>query len=312
MPLPSHRPKTSKLLAQQRAKPFFCAEQTSMNDQGLDQLFADRNRETQQNWSAFESHRQRLRQLLDGEAPSGADSLCVLGAGNLNDLDLPWLAGRFAEITLVDVDRPAMEAGAQRQLGSARPPGVMLVQCEVTGAFDLLGRLSQQASPASDEDIIALQQRLATRPAVEALGRKYDCVVSACLLSQLIDAVKKAVGEDHPQFVTLVQGLRHQHLATLLDLTAPQGVVLLVFDFVSSVTCPELDQIPEPQLGSYAAAQIARRNFFTGLNPAVVLQALQQQRPDSGFSGAPRLTSPWRWNLGPRTYLVAAAVARTA
>ncbi|MGA2501139.1 MAG: hypothetical protein ABSH20_25660, partial [Tepidisphaeraceae bacterium] len=62
----------------------------------------------------FASHRQRIEALLR-RGPKGG-RLCVLGAGNCNDLDLPELAGHFGEIHLVDLDEAAAR-GATKLLG---------------------------------------------------------------------------------------------------------------------------------------------------------------------------------------------------
>ena len=62
----------------------------------------------------FASHRQRIEALLR-RSPKGG-RLCVLGAGNCNDLDLPELADHFGEIHLVDLDETAAR-GATHGLG---------------------------------------------------------------------------------------------------------------------------------------------------------------------------------------------------
>jgi len=229
----------------------------------------------------------------------------------LNDLDLAWLTSRFDRITLVDLDAEAMRDGLERQLGAAEVDGVNLIALDVTGTYDLLSRLLGKEGGPTTEDVRSIQERLSGCPAVDALGQ-FDCVVSTCLLSQLIDGVKHAVGEDHPQFLPLVQAVRRQHLATILGMTGRGGLSVLIFDFVSNMTCPDLDQISDTDLVAFAGVQIVRRNFFTGLNPAVVLDALRSFQPREGFLYPPLLVSPWRWNLGPRQYLVAAVLARLA
>jgi hypothetical protein len=50
-------------------------------------------------WEPFTSHREKVTALLTGSAAGGR--LCVLGAGNCNDLDLARLLLAYAEITLV-------------------------------------------------------------------------------------------------------------------------------------------------------------------------------------------------------------------
>ena len=59
-----------------------------------------RNLQADDTWELYASHRERvMRLLLDARSPS-AERLCLLGAGNLNDIDLSALLSAFpAEIT---------------------------------------------------------------------------------------------------------------------------------------------------------------------------------------------------------------------
>ena len=92
-------------------------------------------------WDAFRPHRARVTAVLEEQhrrvfqpddisppwAPKGV--LCLLGAGNANDVDLSRLLRRFDMIELVDIDHAAVERGATRQLGaSARLARVRLME----------------------------------------------------------------------------------------------------------------------------------------------------------------------------------------
>ncbi len=279
----------------------------------LQQQLRDRNLQSQQGWEAFAPHRERLRQLIQTHAPESARSLCVLGAGNANDLDLAWFSSRFERIVLVDLDEQAMRAGVARQkilLPNLPLERIEIAQHDVTGAVDLLTRSAQDIG--KETSISELGERFKETPLVEALGEQFHCVVSACLLSQLIDSVLGFVGEGDPQFLPLVQGVRRQHLSTVLQLTAAGGLAVSVLDFVSSLTCPDLLNVSEHQLGAYAAQQVSRGNFFTGLQPPLLEQCwrelLSEQRPGSRSWVPP----PWRWSFGPRTYLVMCLLAHLA
>src|SRR5204863_1188594 len=74
------------------------------------------NRSTRDHWVHFAPHRAEIQKLIvpDLHAP-GTGRLCVLGAGNCNDIDLKALAEAFAEVHLVDIDAPALEAAVRRQ-----------------------------------------------------------------------------------------------------------------------------------------------------------------------------------------------------
>jgi hypothetical protein len=276
-----------------------------MPRESLQRLLEARNRQTSQNWSSFAEHRARVRAVIELHCPAAARSLCVLGAGNTHDLDLPWLAARFDEILLVDLDAGATEAGVALQLGGPLP-SIKTVRLDVTGVYALL-----DAIPApSPDDLAALRQSIEQSTVFQQIGATFDCVLSTCLLSQLVDAVKTALGEHHPEFLSTVQVVRAQHLRLATELAASKGFVAIISDFVSSLTCPELSQVQEAALPAYATDQIQRRNFFTGLNPMILRQALEEQLALSGRGSPVQLLPPWRWDLGPRQYLVTAVLAR--
>src|SRR5690348_7317196 len=74
------------------------------------------NRQARDDWELFSTHRARLTEAILGLAPpAGSPSLCLLGAGNCNDVDLPALAARFAEVHLVDIDPAGLDRARQRQ-----------------------------------------------------------------------------------------------------------------------------------------------------------------------------------------------------
>jgi hypothetical protein len=221
-------------------------------------------------------------------------------------LELPQLASRFREILLVDLDGEAVDSGVRAQLGDAAA-GVRHLAGDVTNAYPIFDDLIHGRSRI-DERIDELRRQLARPPLLVAAEEKFDCVLSACVLSQLIDAVGMAAGQTDPRYLELVLATRRQHLAAMLGLLAPGGTLILLTDFVSSVTCPDLSAIPDGQLPLYAATQIAAGNFFTGLKPQAVSQALSQLLP-AGCSPA-LVLPPWKWDLGPRLYLVTAHIAR--
>ena len=78
------------------------------------------NRETLDFWRLYRSHREAVADLISRTPQPGSASLCILGAGNCNDLDLVRFTSRFAQVHLVDLDRQAMDKGVQRQ--SPLPP----------------------------------------------------------------------------------------------------------------------------------------------------------------------------------------------
>src|SRR5438105_15087755 len=80
---------------------------------------AKHNRSTQHQWRMYQSHRQQIEHLIV-PMRRAEDRICVLGAGNCNDLDLAWLAQAYREVHLVDIDPAAIDEAAKRQGGQGR------------------------------------------------------------------------------------------------------------------------------------------------------------------------------------------------
>ncbi len=254
------------------------------------------NRASQASWGAFAGHREQVTARL-GE---GGGALCVLGAGNCNDLDLVTLTQRWERVRLVDIDAEAMQAGVAQQFQMAGGRGesrIALAPCDLTGALECAHEIIQ--SP-SREAFSRLRVALGRLPAVEHLGEPFACVASTCLLSQLILIFVRAVGEESPELQSIVELVRMQHLRTLAELTAPGGEAVLFADFVSSETYPELVDAPVAAMDRVVREQ----GYFPGMNP-LRLRRLLEEGPLAGYwEGRVRVSDPWVWNLGPRSYLV--------
>ncbi len=103
-----------------------------------------------------------------------------------------------------------------------------------------------------------------------------------------------------------VLAIRSQHVQLLRQLLLPGGRGLLITDFVSSDTCPELIRFPLADLPQAARRWIEQGNFFTGVNPFAIQRHLLQESQDPPKIGRIELVKPWKWDLGPRTYAVSA------
>jgi hypothetical protein len=252
----------------------------------------EHNQQTREGWERFAEHRRRVTELLLPVTPTGK-SLCVLGAGNSNDLDLARLTAAYAEVHLVDLDAEALAAGIQHQ----RPSQSDRIRSH--GGADLSGILQRLAENGEIQDSIE-----AALAAPRPLDESFDTVASVCLLSQLIHSVVLTLGAEHPRFLDVLTAVRLRHLRMMQELLKPGGTAVLVTDVVSSDTCPALVTVSEAQLPALVRQLIESRNFFHGLNPAVIAQLL---RSDPQL--APRIEDlqfvpPWRWDLGPRQYAV--------
>ena len=271
------------------------------------------NRASQANWRAFAAHREEVTSRLLATAGGAAGALCVLGAGNCNDLDLLRLTEHWPTIRLVDIDAEAMQAGVANQflsageLARARQGRIELSAGDLTGALELVHEISQAPSR---EGFARLRAALTQLPAPGQLGARFATVASTCLLSQLIRTFERAAGEGSPEAQTLAELVRLQHLRTLAELTAPGGTALLFADFVSSESCPELLEAPAAALPGILERVASAQGCFTGMNPLVIQRLLGTPPLAAYWAEPPTLSAPWVWDLGPRRYLVTAIACR--
>lgn len=273
----------------------------------ISNLQASRNTDSRDGWECFAPHREQVTRLLVDAVTTANPTLCVLGAGNCNDLDLSQLVTAYTQVNLVDIDGDAITAGLTRQ---AIGPVQIVVRggTDVTGIADALSTWDSARAPTNDE-IDALVE-LARHATTSMGGEQFNTVASVCLLSQLLEAVTLHLDQTHPRFLELLTCVRREHIRLMIDLIEPGGSFILVTDIVSSLTVPQLDTATHAELPRLVQAALTGRNFFTGMNPAVIAHLLST---DEGI--APRLQhlqviNPWVWDLGPRRYAVCAMTAR--
>ncbi len=271
-------------------------------DNQLTQLQQRRNADSAVNWDHSQSHRQRVTQLIVERLVDSAPQLCVLGAGNCNDLDLQQLRSTFDRIDLVDIDGAALRSGLARQELQTDDSLRVLEGCDLTGVWSTLA--AHRSSP-SDGEIDALVAQSQQWPGLPDLGT-YGTVVSACLLSQLLEGVINSVGESHPRCLEVIAEIRRRHLQLLCELTAPGGHAVLITDFVSSDTAPMLQTLAGKALSDELKLMIRNQNFFTGLNPLRLQMVLHEDPTFSGIIDSVNCELPWLWNFGPRHYAVTA------
>lgn len=269
----------------------------------------DFNRASRPNFAAFAPHRARVLHLLETLAATTPtpNSLCILGAGNCNDLDLPRLTALWSRLRLIDIDLEAMRSGLTHQLGASVPPHLELTTCDLTGALEHLHELIHTPTSAA---LARLRHALLQTPAPTQIPERFSAVASTCILSQLTDLIRHALGPASPHLDPLAGLARLQHLRTLAELTAPGGHLLLLADFVSSDTLPALRHAAEEELPALMNQALSQGNHFIGMNPWHIHRTLTQPPLAPLWAAPPSLSTPWRWNLGPRTYLVTAIQCR--
>ncbi|MBC8350760.1 MAG: hypothetical protein H8E66_02155 [Planctomycetes bacterium] len=276
----------------------------------IGQLQASRNAETRDGWDCFATHREQVVRLLLNAARSTDEKLerrlCVLGAGNCNDLALADLAETFGHVALVDIDEEAIISGITRQ-------GVNASEVTIHGGVDVTGVANLMSkwlpnNPAPDNEVDACIAS-ARKSDIPRLGSENTLVTSICLLSQLIETITFTLGANHPRFLDLLTCIRREHLRLVSDLAVPGGVIVFITDVVSSLTVPDLATAPSSDLPTLVGRAIADRNFFTGMNPFVIKRLLESEMPFAKQLTDVRLSQPWVWDLGPRHYAVCALTA---
>lgn len=261
-----------------------------------------RNQSTLDARELFAPHRHRVMQLIVQAASAPPGRLCVLGAGNCNDVDLNQLLTAFKEIVLVDVDAGAMESAVASVVPESLRERIRICDIDVSGIY---GRLQDEDTKFVHSKSENYLLELLTS-GVKIPYAPFDCVVSSCLLSQVIDSVFLTMGSNHPAIVPIILAIRKQHLRTITQSLVQGGRGLVVFDFLSSQTLPNLMQIDDAQLNQSLIGAINAKNFFTGLNPYAMLAELQTHSDFAGLLSQIRIHQPWRWDIGKRQFAVTA------
>ncbi len=272
-------------------------------------LQAGFNAGSRDQWDGFAGHRRAVSALLGAGAAPGPSRLCVLGAGNGNDLDLPALLAAHREVHLVDLDPVALAHSVGRQ-GVADRPGLRLFGgLDVTGILDAMAGWTP-ASTIRPDDLGAALDWPMSRAGL-ALPGPYDRVASTCLLSQVVGNAARSVGQAHPRFPDLVRAIRSGHLRLMARLAAPGALAVLITDVVSSDTLPALRSAPDPALPGILDRASLGRDCIHGVNPTDLRAAFRRDPVLAPNTEGLESLPPWRWDLHDRVYLVFAIRWRT-
>jgi len=259
------------------------------------------NRETLDNWRLYRSHREAVADLICQPPQPASERLCILGAGNCNDLDLARFTGRFAQVDLVDLDREAMAKGVQRQ--SPPAPGSISLH----GGVDLTGILKTLATwerYRPGRESIAHCIREAHAFAGLPFPGRFEVAASMCLLSQIIDSIVSVTGSQAvPE--ELVETLRQRHLRLLAELLVPGGVGFLFTDFAleRGSSRPARGTSPEPE-----SFEGTSGNAFLGVSPQELCALASNSAVLRTQVGKAQVTPSWLWRQNPRRTLRVCAI----
>ncbi len=264
-------------------------------DPVLTEIHTRSNRQTEEYWDLYEEHRERLTSLVKARAPSGhrGSTLCVLGAGNCNGLDLDALLGCFERIHLVDLDSGALERAVERCPPATRRRLVMHAPVDLSGVLPALPRW--RGEPPEPLELASLFGA-APRTIAATLPGPFDVVVSDCILSQIYWTCFQALGNGGALRDVLATALAI-HLRSLAALTFPCGTALLITDAVTSETVP-LGELFERYDPLELLHGLDRQGLlFSGTSPAFIARELAGETLAGDF-GPPEIIAPWLWRMG--------------
>ena len=249
----------------------------------------------------FAQHRERLTAVVSARhRPGSSARLCVLGAGNAYDLDLPHLATLFREIHLVDIDESALVRAYARQDAATQSRLFLHAPIDVSGLFD---RIEAWREFRVTPDELAAYPEDASDRIVKSVPGPFDVVLSACVLTQMQLSMLSALSASHRLFEASRQLLNVMHLRTIAKLLVPEGKAILASDLSSNLLFPLVPGATD--LKTVLTDVLSAGKFFYAAHPDLLAWA---SREDPVLRRLARVSPPvdaWLWQNGTeRTFLV--------
>ncbi len=235
-----------------------------------------------------------------------ARSLCVLGPGNGNDIELGQLARDFERVALVDLDQEAVERAVARLGADGSRHVEQYCPVELTGVLPELESL-RISKRRSDAEVSAIKRAMmaAPRPATGS----FDIVASTCILTQLIDAVYMSLPRSHPRLAELLMTVRDRHLHMLLEMLNPGGMGVLVTDFFEA-GAKTLMPLGELSLSPSAQTEMRQHDYFVGADPFEICSFYRRLCEPGPMATDISIDGPWRWEVGGKVLGVCAVTFR--
>ena len=253
--------------------------------------------------ASFAGHREHMTQEILARAPAGgAGRLCLLGAGNANDVDLAALAMRFAEIHLVDIDAEAVGRARDAASPATRQRLRLHAPVDLSGFW---GYLDTWAAEPGDGARLGAEVGPAVARVVQSLPGPFDVVVSCCMLTQLQLALVDSLSDRHPAFDSFRALTNAIHVRVLVSLMAEGGRALLFTDLTSDDTFPFDALEPAADLGKVMGELVAAGNVIHAAHPGRLSAEIRRDAALSAVLAVRFPIGPWLWHNGPsRTFLV--------
>jgi hypothetical protein len=250
-------------------------------------------------WASFAGHRARVTGLV--RAVQRGQGLCVLGAGNGDDLDLPALVSEFGEVHLVDLD------GAALARSLARLPPAVAGRVALHGDVDVTGLLDGLERWGDDDALLASESEGAARALAARVGRTFDVVLSSCVLSQLCAPFTRVLARRGPEWTGLMGLLGRTHFELMARLLRPGGTGVALGDLYHGPASSRAEAPVGWDRVDRGAVLAARAGVMRLRDPAF-LAALLAGPPVRDLLETARLTEPWLWNVEAAAMLVYAVV----
>jgi len=237
------------------------------------------------------------------ELPGGSGDLCVFGAGNCADIDLEYLAKRFQEIHLVDLDGAAIERSRERQPKAVRERIVLHGDRDLSGILQHLDDWSERFPSDAELEQTSLR---AAHALLQSIGRPFDVTLSTCVLSQLVLPFQETWVMTEEEWDKLSACTTAVHLATLCGATRQGGSGFMAFDVLSSDHLPGLLAYRDrsgTELQAFVEQQLASEQVSLNPDPTELLANLSSSGLGAALTGV-RVTLPWLWDIKSAQQLV--------
>ena len=252
-------------------------------------LEGNNNADSRNSWEVFTPHRKQVMSLLLHQSLTNLGSICLLGSGNCNDVDLKELLTAYDEVTLIDLDPVALQFGIGQQKVKGHSRLSYHPEIDISGIIPYLDKWLKQA-PTNKEKANCLQA-MSQNTSLIPFQNQFDVVVSCCMISQIFHAISltQLSSRDKLQLTKLI---RYHHLKQLLDLTPSKGTVILISDMITSDTVPELSDSSFQPSPPFLSKLVKEKQYFSGLNPFAILTEINTQFP---WVKETSLSPPWIW-----------------
>jgi len=257
--------------------------------------------------TAYSAHRERLTRLV--RALARTEGLCVLGAGNCYDLDLPVLVRELGPTALVDIDGQALQGAIGRLPPETARQTSAHGGIDLGGALDRLEDWGDRLPPAAEVEALAEKTAAAV---AGSLGRTFDVVLSACVLTQIYVPFQENLVLRPEEWQRLFEALGTVHLAIMAALLRPGGTGVLATDVASSRSAPAAfaavatDGLPEENARRVAEHLASQAGPFSPDPQALLALGKRPFFADRVERG--RLTEPWLWDAEGTQALVYALI----